>query len=96
MNDNRKDLVIYNTNNAEGRDRFRVPRGLNKRLPVGGAILTMILAGLEGHGFDEHSPSIPASGSLFDGKNHLFISATNHTSIWLHLLLGKTRSVYCG
>lgn len=53
---------------------LRVETGLG----VGGAVLWIILAGLEGHGFDERSPSLPASGDLFDGKNRLFISATNH------------------
>lgn len=53
-------------------------RGLNTRLPIGGAVLTIVLAGLERHGFDKHSLSLPASGSLCDGKNHLFASATNH------------------
>lgn len=68
VNFNRKDLVIYKINNGEGWDRIRLPKGLNKRLPLGGTILRTILAGPEGHGFDEHSLSLPASGNLFDAR----------------------------
>ena len=44
--------------------RVRLPKGLNKRPPISGDILRIILSGLEGHGFDELSLSFPASDDL--------------------------------
>lgn len=44
--------------------RIRLPKELNKRPPLSGEILSIILSGPEGWGLNELSLSLPASDNL--------------------------------
>ena len=52
---------------------IRLPKGLNKILPIHGDILRIILSGLEGHGFDELSRPFQLLIIWLHGENHHFI-----------------------
>lgn len=75
---------------------IRLPKGLNKILPIHGDILRIILSGLEGHGFDELSPSFPASDNLiawWESPLYLFQQIALRCGSVVSWV--KQRSVYC-